>query len=774
MILFSIKRMGRPFNPRRASVLSALTMLIAPAVGAQDIPSLSVSAPGGDGAPPPALTAGDRGAGGGAPEIKTPQGITVTAEAPVTAAFDSRIEVAATLSSGLAAVITSTGACMGSGNGSATITMISDSGACKVRLSQPGAVNAAAPELVSDTAATTANQAIRVTQAAPPTAAYAQPFEVAAKASSGLAVAITAAGACTGSGSNTAMITMTSGTGICQVHFNQPGDANYLAAEETTNETTAVKADQTVSASAVYASTFEVVAAASSGLPVTIAASGACNGGGTSPARVAMTSGTGTCKVHYHQAGDANYQAAAEASSEIVATKAEQAIRVTTAPPATAAYASSFEVSATATSNLLVAITTSGICTGSGDGSARITMTSGVGTCTLHYHQAGDANYLAAAEVTGDVAADKAVLAVTPNPSAPIRQYSDSNPPLSPSYSGFVAGEGVGELAEEPRCSTTAGPTSAPGSYPITCMGGQALNYSFVYDKVATLTVVPEEATVGFAPDNPATLMAVNRKFSRRLNLRFVVKEKQPDTAAYGAAAGDLDATALTVTLSPLMAGGSTKLNCKAAPVSLTGYDASKTFTCSNNVALSTDVYEVTARVTGHYAGEGFDGLTVYDQGRGSANGGGWFFWPGTEDRTHFGFVMKGNRDDPDHQGHLLVVRHQADGTLSRLRSRTLTRPVLLSDPATGCGTVTFSGKADYTAWDPSANGGLGGYSISGENPFMAYAEDCNNPGIGLDYFLVRGVGDLQMPADVYANKVPLVDRGQIVVPHGAIKVPDE
>ena len=722
-------------------------------------------------------------------------------------------------------------------------------------------------------------QVITVTAPAPVTAAFGTTFEVASAASSNLPVTITSSGACTGSGSGTARVTMLSGSGSCLVRFNQPGDTDYLAAAEVTNETVAGKAEQTVAAAAVYASAFEVVAASSSGLPVTIVTSGVCQGVGTSSARVTMTSGTGTCKVHYQQAGDANYQSAAEVSNEIMATKAAQVIRVRAAPPARAAYGSTFEVAATASSNLLVAISASGACVGSGDGLARITMNRGTGTCTLHYKQVGDTNFLPAAEVTGDVAADQAVLAVTSNPSAPIRQYSDGNPPLAPTYSGFVAGEGVGVLAEEPRCSTTAGPTSAPGSYPITCTGGQALNYRFTYDDAAVLTVVPEDAMVGFAHDNPAAVKAVlptiereakagmppgrsrrervatvakgretrsregtvrsasgpsssnsskgrggnrlppagalraeaaarsganrgqnglspgresvrrqeppygiasekrhsfNRKYSRRLNLRFVVKEKQPDTAAYGAAAGDLDSAALTVTLSPLMAGGSIKLNCKAAPVSSSGYEGHKTFTCANATDLGVDVYEVNARVTGNYAGEGFDGLSVFDQGLGSPNGGGWFFWPGTEDKTYFGFVMRAAKKDVDRQGHLLVVRHHTDGTLSRLRSRTLTGAVLLNDPATGCGTVTFSGKAEYLARDPSANAGIGGVAGSGDSPFMAYAEDCNHPGTGLDYFLVRAVGDLQMPADVYANKVPLVDHGHILVPHRAQKVRDE
>ena len=50
-----------------------------------------------------------------------------------------------------------------------------------------------------------------------------------------------------------------------------------------------------------------------------------------------------------------------------------QTITVTTAPPSSAAYNSTFPVAATASSGLAVAITTSGSCSGSGSSSATIT-----------------------------------------------------------------------------------------------------------------------------------------------------------------------------------------------------------------------------------------------------------------------------------------------------------------------------------------------------------------------------------------------------------------
>ncbi|HRQ24561.1 MAG TPA: sortase, partial [Anaerolineales bacterium] len=83
-----------------------------------------------------------------------------------------------------------------------------------------------------------------------------------------------------------------------------------------------------------------------------------------------------------------------------------QTITVTLNAPPTAVNGSTFDVAATASSGLPVTITTSGSCTGGDtDGDATITMTSGTGTCSIFYDQAGDANYTPAPQVQEDVIA---------------------------------------------------------------------------------------------------------------------------------------------------------------------------------------------------------------------------------------------------------------------------------------------------------------------------------------------------------------------------------
>lgn len=88
--------------------------------------------------------------------------------------------------------------------------------------------------------------------------------------------------------------------------------------------------------------------------------------------------------------------------------KTNQTITVTTSSPTNAVFGSTFPVSATASSGLTVAITTTGECTISG---GIVTMTSGTGNCVVHYNQTGDSNYNPATEIIETTTAQK----TTPN-----------------------------------------------------------------------------------------------------------------------------------------------------------------------------------------------------------------------------------------------------------------------------------------------------------------------------------------------------------------------
>jgi hypothetical protein len=368
---------------------------------------------------------------------------------------------------------------------------------------------------------------------------------------------------------------------------------------------------------------------------------------------------------------------------------------------------------------------------------------------------AGDANHLNSAG-SKDYAIAKAVASVRPNSFT--RQYSDQDPTFTGALSGFLASDGV-TADYKP-----APPASAPGDYNIIATLGPADvldNYDVSY-YTGALRVIREDAHVSFDPTNPVALQVSAPGGSLKagaLTFRVNVQEL-PDVPATTAAAGDINLAGLAVTMAPLADGATITLNC-SAPSAGSGY-VIKTFTCTNDVAIPVDTYEVTASVTGNtYVGVGYDDFTVYDPSLGFATSAGWFYWPGTGDKTNFGFTMKYNKSGANLKGNLLVIRHHQDGTISRIKSNALEGLALQN--IGGCSVATFIGKATVKTWDP----GLGAYVNSGGNAFAVYAEDCNNPGSGVDSFWIRSVGDLALPTPAPSNKVQ-IGGGNIAVAHAA------
>ena len=280
-----------------------------------------------------------------------------------------------------------------------------------------------------------AGQAILISQHAPANAVVDDQFTVAATGGgSGNVVAYSSSGGCTNTGAN---YTVT-GTGACTVKFDQAGNSNYNAASQLTETVNSSKANQTIHvsthapSSAVYGTGFTVAATGgNSGNPVTYGSSGGCTHTG---AQFTMTSGTTDCTVTYDQAGNANYNAATEVIETVTAQKAGQTITVTKHAPSTAAYNTAFDVDANAPGGT-VSFSSSGVCSKVG---ATFTMTSGTGTCTVHYNRAGDGNYNAAPEVTESVTATKVDQSITFATPAD-HTYGDSDfDPGATSSSGFA------------------------------------------------------------------------------------------------------------------------------------------------------------------------------------------------------------------------------------------------------------------------------------------------------------------------------------------------
>src|SRR5438094_1715677 len=117
-----------------------------------------------------------------------------------------------------------------------------------------------------------------------------------------------------------------------------------------------------------------------------------------------MTSGIGICTLTADQPVHYNYNAATQATQSTTAQKANQKIMFTGAP-ANAVYNSTFGVTASANSGLAVTLGASGSCSISG---LTVTMTSGIGICSLTADQPGDNNYNAATQATQSTTAQKA------------------------------------------------------------------------------------------------------------------------------------------------------------------------------------------------------------------------------------------------------------------------------------------------------------------------------------------------------------------------------
>jgi len=126
------------------------------------------------------------------------------------------------------------------------------------------------------------------------------------------------------------------------------------------------------------------------------------------------------------------------------------------------------------------------------------TSSSPVGTYSAACSGAADPNYSFTyrAGTTSVVAAPLTVYAPTQSIS-----YGTSAS-LTPTYSGFVAGDTVNTLSSPARCSTTATTTSHPGNYPISCSGAVGSNYAITFAG-GTVTVTAASSSTPTISDLP-------------------------------------------------------------------------------------------------------------------------------------------------------------------------------------------------------------------------------------------------------------------------------
>lgn len=286
-------------------------------------------------------------------------------------------------------------------------------------------------------------------------------------------------------------------------------------------------------------------------------------------------------------------------------------------------------------------------------------------------------------------------------------------------------------------------------------------------DAETTINVFPEDATVEFDAGNPVAFQVDSPGGdSGEFEWYVDVRETVPDLSeVQPPAPGDIGLAVVSMTLVPVGPGGPSSGTCAPFGVIGTGYDAVLTVRCTfDDVPVNTYSAEVTVD-GGYYAGFSEDVLVVFDPSLGFTTGGGWFYWPGTEDRTNFGYTMKYNRRRTNVQGSLLMIRHAAGGSNYRIKSNAV-YGLAIGEEGGGdpFGWASFNGKCTYK--EPDWLEALGNYE------FVVYVEDRNEPGAGHDRFWVQTLDrdgevepDLSISEQATDNAM-LIEGGNIVVPH--------
>jgi sugar lactone lactonase YvrE len=432
---------------------------------------------------------------------------------------------------------------------SGNMLTISGAGIVTVQANQAGNVNYTAAAPVSQSFAVgQASQTINF-PAIPNQTFGCAPYVLNATASSGLAVsyAVTS-GAATVSGS--ALII--TGAGSVTVQASQPGNVNYTAAAPVSQSFTVNQASQSITVTqsapsfAPYIGSFTVVAAASSGLPVTFGSTGACTNAG---ATFTMTNSKGTCTVTASQSGNANYLAAPSVLQTTTAAKAAPAVAFTGAP-ATAPYQSTFTVTATTNSGITPTIAATGSCSLSG---TTVTMTSGTGTCTMTAKWAANTYYLAMT-VAQTTTAEKLVSTV------------NWTGPAAITYGTALSGTELNATASVPGNFVYS-----PAAGAIPKAGSDTLKVTFTPTLSKDYTTATASAVIQVNPATP------------------VITWPTPAAIAYGTAlsATQLDATANTAGTFAYSPAAGTELTAGT-------YTLSVTFTPTDH----TDYTKATASVT--------------------------------------------------------------------------------------------------------------------------------------------------------------------------------
>lgn len=304
---------------------------------------------------------------------------------------------------------------------------------------------------------------------------------------------------CTSSGTDGATITFV-GAGTCTVDADQAGSAYYAAAPQVQQTFEVAQAPQAITFSttaptgaAVGGSGYQPAATGgASGNPVVLsvdastAANCSISGGVVSYLRA------GTCTIDANQAGDADHAAAPQVQQSFAISPAAQAVTITSTPPADAKVGDTYAVTATGGGSgnaVVLATTTPAVCSvaAAGPGAATVTFTA-QGTCTITADQAGNADYLAAAQVSQSVGVTRKAQTIT-------GLTSPASATVGGSYTATAGGGGSGN------------PVTFSTATPAVCTSGGTHGATIAFVAAGTCTVEANQAgTTTWAPAPTASV----------------------------------------------------------------------------------------------------------------------------------------------------------------------------------------------------------------------------------------------------------------------------
>jgi hypothetical protein len=242
-----------------------------------------------------------------------------------------------------------------------------------------------------------------------------------------------------------------------------------------------------------FDSTFVVAPTASSGLDVTVSASGGCTAELTSPDwTVTMTSGTDDCVLVATQFGNVDYTAATSVERTVSASQTFQSDGALTGP-ADVTYGDTAQYTASGGSGTgawTFDLGADSVCDIDSTSATTVTIrvTAGVGSCQIVATHAGDSNYRG--ESAGaSVTADPRVLNVDGTSASKVYGASDPTPGFA--LRGFALGDDSSVASGTADCQRIPG--ESVGDYVVTCAPGdlRASNYSFATGVAGQLSITP-------------------------------------------------------------------------------------------------------------------------------------------------------------------------------------------------------------------------------------------------------------------------------------------